>query len=156
MLVYFCRDIVRIVTAWSRGFYRPELRGDFDYRFGWFVISGTLPIGVARLPAPGPDLRPLRNLWLVAAVALIVWSAVMVFADAARTQAQLEKQITLRDALISGLAQCLALIPGVSRVRRDDQRRAAARLPARRPPGSRSCSPSRPCSAPGIFELPTP
>src|SRR5262249_40876158 len=78
---------------------------------------------------------PLRSLWVVA-FGLIVWSAVMVFAERAATQTRHEKDVTLKDAVIIGLAQCIALIPGVSRsgatisarLRRDIDRVAATRL----------------------------
>ncbi|NLG55564.1 MAG: undecaprenyl-diphosphatase, partial [Rhodococcus sp.] len=46
VLVYFARDIARIVTAWFRGLFNREHRGDLDYRMGWYVIIGTIPVGV--------------------------------------------------------------------------------------------------------------
>jgi undecaprenyl-diphosphatase len=114
VLVYFFRDIVRIVSAWGRGLVKAEVRGSFDYRFGWFVIWGSLPIAVIGFLARDLVSGSLRNLWVVGA-ALIAWSAVMVFAESRATQVRKEKQTTLTDVLVIGVVQCVALVPGVSR-----------------------------------------
>jgi undecaprenyl-diphosphatase len=114
VLVYFAKDIARIVSAWVAGLHRPEVRGSFDYRFGWFIIWGSVPIGVVGFLLRDLVSGSLRSLWVVA-VALIAWSAVMVLAEARATQARSEKSTTLRDALVIGLVQCIALVPGISR-----------------------------------------
>jgi undecaprenyl-diphosphatase len=114
VLVYFFRDIVRIVKAWVSGLYRPEVRGTFDYRFGWFVIWGSLPIAVIGFLLRDLISGSLRSLWVVA-VALLAWSVVMVYAERRATQARPERSITLTDALVIGLVQCIALVPGISR-----------------------------------------
>jgi undecaprenyl-diphosphatase len=112
--VYFWRDIWRIAKAWAVGLVRPELRGEFDHRMGWYIILGSLPIGVVGLLGQDVVKGPLRNLWWVAG-ALIAWSVVLVLAERRATQERGERQITLRDAVIIGVVQCIALIPGVSR-----------------------------------------
>jgi undecaprenyl-diphosphatase len=112
-VIYFLRDIVRIVVGFARGLVSREARG-FDYRFGWYVILGSVPIGVLGLAAKPLITGPLRSLWVVA-TALVVWSGVMVFAERVTKQSRSEKEVTWRDALVIGLAQCVALIPGVSR-----------------------------------------
>ena len=114
VLVYFAKDIARIVSAWVAGLHRPEVRGSFDYRFGWFIIWGSVPIGVIGFLLRDLVSGSLRSLWVVA-VALVAWSAVMVLAEARATQARAEKSTTLRDALVIGLVQCIALVPGISR-----------------------------------------
>jgi undecaprenyl-diphosphatase len=81
---------------------------------GWFVILGSIPIGVLGFLAKDVISGPLRSLWWVGA-SLVAWSAVMWFAEKRATQARAEKQLTLTDALTVGLAQCVALVPGVSR-----------------------------------------
>lgn len=114
VIVYFWADIWRIIQAWCTGIIRPEVRGTFDYRMGWYVIAGTVPVAVVGLAAQGLVTGPLRSLWRVGG-ALIAWSVVMVLAERVATQRRHESDITLKDAIIVGLFQCVALIPGVSR-----------------------------------------
>jgi undecaprenyl-diphosphatase len=112
--IFLRHDIARIVPAFLRGLFTAEMRKDPDYRFGWAVILGSIPIGVVGLLFQDTIETTLRSLWFVAG-ALIVWSAVMAFADHAATQIRHEDDVTWKDTLIIGVAQCLALIPGVSR-----------------------------------------
>ncbi|WP_433384770.1 undecaprenyl-diphosphate phosphatase [Actinoplanes sp. CA-142083] len=113
--VWFLRkDIARIVPAWVKGLFSKEARKDPDWRFGWAVILGSIPIGIIGLAFQDTIETTLRSLWFVAG-ALIVWSGVMAFADHAATQVRHEDDTTWKDTLIIGTAQCLALIPGVSR-----------------------------------------
>jgi undecaprenyl-diphosphatase len=114
VIVYFAKDIARIVTTWVHGLYRAEVRGSFDYRFAWFVIWGSLPIAVIGFVLRDLISGSLRSLWVIA-VALIAWSLVMLLAEARATQSRPERSITLTDALIVGVVQCIALVPGVSR-----------------------------------------
>ncbi|MEK7594110.1 MAG: undecaprenyl-diphosphate phosphatase [Patescibacteria group bacterium] len=112
-LVYFRQDIWRILTGWFGGLL-DKTRRKADYRFGWAVIIGSIPIAVVGLLFRHQIENNLRSLWLVS-VALIVWSLVMWWADTTAKQNRHEAAITWRDTLIVGLAQCLALVPGVSR-----------------------------------------
>ncbi len=114
VLVYFFSDIVRIVRAWVTGLHKAEVRGTFDYRFAWFVIWGSVPIGVIGFLLRDLISGSLRSLWVVA-VALVAWSAVMIVAERRATQVRPERSITLTDALVVGAVQCIALVPGVSR-----------------------------------------
>lgn len=113
VLVYFARDIVRIVTAWFRGLFHREDRG-LDYRIGWYVIFATVPIGVLGFLFKDQIRTTGRNLWLVATV-LIVFAGVIWLAERYGRKDRSMDQLTLRDGLVMGLAQCLALVPGVSR-----------------------------------------
>ncbi len=113
-IVYFRRDIARIVVGWVRGVFRPAHRQDFDYRFGWYVILGSIPIGVIGLLGKNVIETTLRSLWFVVA-GLILWSVVIAFAERAATQCRGERDVGWRDMLFVGLAQCIALVPGVSR-----------------------------------------
>jgi undecaprenyl-diphosphatase len=114
VFVYFWSDITRMVSAWFRGLGSAQARQDYHYRFAWYVIAGSIPIGIVGFAAQDLVKGPLRNLWWVAG-SLIVWSAAMVFAERAATQTRSEKQLKLTDTLVIGVVQCLALIPGVSR-----------------------------------------
>ncbi|HYG95830.1 MAG TPA: undecaprenyl-diphosphate phosphatase [Solirubrobacterales bacterium] len=113
-ILFLRHDIARIAAAWFRGLARPAARAQPDYRFGWAVILGSLPIGVVGLAFKDEIETTLRSLWFVGG-ALILWSAVMWFADSRATQRRHEADVTWRDTLIIGLVQCLALVPGVSR-----------------------------------------
>lgn len=114
VILYFAKDIWRIAIAWLRGLVKAEYRGTIDHRMGWYVIVGTIPIGIVGLALKGFITDDLRSLWVVA-VALIVWSFVMVAAERMSGRTRGEAELTMRDALVVGLVQCVALIPGVSR-----------------------------------------
>lgn len=113
-VVYFWRDIVRLATAWFRGLASAEARQDPDYRLGWAVIVGSIPIGVVGFLGRHLITGPLRSMWVVAA-GLIVWSAVLLLADRMGRGTRTERDVTWVDTLIIGLTQCIALVPGVSR-----------------------------------------
>ncbi|WP_371402576.1 undecaprenyl-diphosphate phosphatase [Kribbella sp. NBC_00662] len=114
VVLYFWKDISRIAVAWVRGLAKPEHRGEFDHRMGWYVIVGSVPIVIVGFLARDLISGPLRSLWWVAA-ALIGWSVVMVAAERVGTKERPLTRITFVDALVMGLVQCLALIPGISR-----------------------------------------
>jgi undecaprenyl-diphosphatase len=114
LLLYFRRDIADILRTWALSLFRPELRGELAARMGWYVIVGTLPIGVLGLLFQNTIEDSFRNLWLIATT-LVVFGVILGAADAvARNTKPLEK-LTFQNALLYGGAQALALIPGVSR-----------------------------------------
>jgi undecaprenyl-diphosphatase len=113
VLLYFARDIARIVKAWFAGLFNAAAR-NADYRLGWYVIIGTIPIGVLGLLFKDEIRTGARNLWVIA-IALVVFSAVIAAAEYFGRQTRHVEQLTWRDSVIVGLAQCLALVPGVSR-----------------------------------------
>jgi undecaprenyl-diphosphatase len=114
VLLYFRADIARIAVAWIRGVFKPEYRGSFDHRFGWYIIIGSVPIGIVGFLGKDVISGPLRSLWWVGA-ALVVWSAVMWLAERSPAQERGERELTLTDALVVGAVQCVSLVPGVSR-----------------------------------------
>ncbi|MCW2611552.1 MAG: undecaprenol kinase [Cryptosporangiaceae bacterium] len=130
-IVYFWKDIVGMVTGFARGLVSPAARRRFEWRLACAVIAGSIPIGIVALLFKDTIEGTLRSLWVVA-VALILWSPVMVAAErfhrrlverkpsrhsteSAGPGVRHERDLTVRDALVVGLVQCLALIPGVSR-----------------------------------------
>jgi undecaprenyl-diphosphatase len=113
VLVYFARDIARIVTAWFGGLL-DSARRTADYRLGWYVIIGTIPICVLGLLFKDEIRSGVRNLWVIA-TALVVFSAVIALAERVGKQSRDVEQLTWRDAVVVGIAQTLALVPGVSR-----------------------------------------
>lgn len=123
VLIYFAKDIWRILTAWVGGLTDGGRRTagaseatekSADYWLGWWVIIGTIPICVLGLLFKDQIRSGARNLWVVA-TAMIVFSAVIALAEYLGKQTRAVEQLTWKDSVIVGLAQCLALVPGVSR-----------------------------------------
>ncbi|NLU84960.1 undecaprenyl-diphosphate phosphatase [Rhodococcus sp. HNM0569] len=114
VLLFFARDIVRIVRAWFRGLRRREYRGDLDYRMGWYVIVGTIPVGVLGFLFKDEIRTGARNLWLISTM-LIVFALVIAAAERFGRKRRHLEELTLRDGIVMGSAQALALVPGVSR-----------------------------------------
>ncbi|MDO4781396.1 MAG: undecaprenyl-diphosphate phosphatase [Candidatus Saccharibacteria bacterium] len=113
-VLYFWSDIWRVLTAWWRGLWQKKARAKFDYRYGWAIILGSVPIAVIGIAFKDEIETVLRSLWFVAG-ALILWSGVMWLADKYGTGRRKETDTTWKDTLVIGLGQCLSLIPGVSR-----------------------------------------
>ena len=113
-VVYFWKDISRVLMAWIRGLFVKKYRKNNDYKYGWAIIVGSIPIAIIGILFKDEIETVLRSLWFVA-IALILWSLVMWWADKKAKQNLHEEDITWRDTLAVGIAQCLALIPGVSR-----------------------------------------
>jgi undecaprenyl-diphosphatase len=126
VLIYFRKDIARIVSAWARSLFDRDMRSDRDARMGWLVIIGSIPIGVLGVTLKDQIEGPFRNLQLIATT-LIVMGIVLGVADrlAARDEdggkhravrdRKTLAELSVRDGLIYGVCQAMALIPGVSR-----------------------------------------
>ncbi len=109
-VAFFFRDIVSLVVAFVRGLVGHR---DEEFRFAMAVLLGSIPIAVVGFLLK--DVVKGLQALLVVGIGLIVWSPVMVFAERRASQARAERSLTYRDALVIGGAQCLALMPGVSR-----------------------------------------
>jgi len=115
VLVYFRNDIINIIATWTRSLWTPKLRSEPAARMGWYVIAGSIPIGVLGLTFKETIETALRDLRLVG-TSLIVFGLILAVADRiARNQRTLNADLNLPHALGYGFAQSLALIPGVSR-----------------------------------------
>ncbi|MFE9622689.1 undecaprenyl-diphosphate phosphatase [Streptomyces sp. NPDC006527] len=115
VLVYFRKDIARILSAWFRGLRRKEERHRHDYRFAWWVICATIPIVAVGLAAKPLIEGPLASLWVVAG-SLIAGSGVMWAADRTGRHKRGEDDTSFKDAMLVGSSQILALLfPGFSR-----------------------------------------
>jgi len=114
VLLFFWRDIVRIISFWVRSLWTPELRGTLDARMGWYIIFGTIPISILGLVFSKQVTTIARDLRLTASM-LILFGILLYLADKLGKQSKTEHDLTLRDGVLYGLAQALALIPGVSR-----------------------------------------
>ena len=115
VLIYFARDIGRLTMAWLRGLARREARAESDYRLAW---SGdprhALPIGVLGLVFEDQIQTAARNLWLIATT-LVVFGVLLGVAERVGRQKVDLDAMTVRAGPHPGLAQAMALIPGVSR-----------------------------------------
>ena len=114
VLVYFRVDLRRIASAWVASLRSPRANHGLDARLGWYILAGTLPISVVGLLLEDEIETSARSLY-VSAAALILFSAVMTLSERVATQHRHFDSIRLRDGVLLGLAQALALIPGVSR-----------------------------------------
>jgi undecaprenyl-diphosphatase len=126
VLIYFRKDIADILSAWSRSLVDKERRHDPDARTGWLVIVGSIPIGVLGVTLKDQIEGPFRDL-RVTATMLIAMGVVLGVADrlAARDekggrhrapkQRKTLENLNIKDGLIYGVCQAMALIPGVSR-----------------------------------------
>ncbi|MFI6939020.1 undecaprenyl-diphosphate phosphatase [Streptomyces sp. NPDC050418] len=126
VLIYFRKDIARILSAWFRSLRDKSMRSDHDAQMGWLVIVGSIPIGVLGVTLKDQIEGPFRDLRLIATT-LIVMGIVLGIADrlAARDEIggrhravrerKTLKDLNVKDGLIYGFCQAMALIPGVSR-----------------------------------------
>ncbi|MFQ3558189.1 undecaprenyl-diphosphate phosphatase [Streptomyces gramineus] len=126
VLIYFRKDIGRIVSAWFRSLFDKAVRGDHDAKMGWLVIVGSIPIGLLGVTLKDQIEGPFRDLRITATM-LIVVGIVIGVADrmAARDekggrhrapkQRKTLENLSVKDGLIYGFCQACALIPGVSR-----------------------------------------
>lgn len=114
VLIYFRHDIVRILSAWWASLWRRGGPPDPDARMGWLIIVGTLPIAVLGLLLKDFIEGSLRNLYITATM-LIVFGVILGVADRVGRKQRALRELTPAHGLLFGLAQALALIPGVSR-----------------------------------------
>jgi undecaprenyl-diphosphatase len=114
VIVYFARDIWRILTHWARSLVGRVPRDDPDARMGWLVIVGSIPIVVLGLLFEDAIDSVLRNLWITVAM-LAGFGIVLWVADRLARNALELKDLSWPDGIALGFAQALALVPGVSR-----------------------------------------
>jgi undecaprenyl-diphosphatase len=114
VVLYFARDIARIIAAWASSLVHPGRRSDPDARMGWLIIIGSIPIIVLGLALQDSIETTFRDLRIVA-TALIVFSVVLYVADRIGSEKRQLDDLTVPHGIVFGLAQALALVPGVSR-----------------------------------------
>jgi undecaprenyl-diphosphatase len=116
VVIYFRSDLWRIARAFTLGLLgRAETDEErFDARMGWYLALGTLPIVIFGFLFKDQIEGGARNLYLVGTM-LIIFGAVMAAADIFAKHVRQLKEIKPNDAVVIGIAQSLALIPGVSR-----------------------------------------
>jgi len=114
VLLYFRRKIGRVISRWFGSLTGRVARNDPDARMGWLIIIGTIPIGLLGVAFQTLIRENFRSLWLVAVV-LIVFGVLLGVADRYGARTRELSDLTYPHGLAYGLAQALALIPGVSR-----------------------------------------
>lgn len=114
VLIYFARDIGHLFLTWVRGFTDSAVRRTADYRLAWLVIVGTIPISVLGFLFEEQIQTVARNLWLIATT-LIVFGLLLGLAERVGRQRLELREMTPTNGVLLGLAQAMALIPGVSR-----------------------------------------
>lgn len=114
VLIYFARDITRLVKAWFRGVFNSKLRANADYKMAWLVITASIPVGLAGYLLREFIQETVRTLWVVA-FTMILFAAILYLADRYGKKQKEVADMTFNTALGFGLGQALAVIPGVSR-----------------------------------------
>ncbi|MGW9185232.1 undecaprenyl-diphosphate phosphatase [Agromyces sp. NPDC055661] len=114
VVVFFWRDIVRIVSHWFGSLFGRVPRHDPDARMGWLIIIGSIPIVVLGILFQDQIETVFRSLWIVATM-LVVFGIILGLADWAGAKRRTLDQITVPHGILFGFAQALALVPGVSR-----------------------------------------
>src|SRR4051812_25714926 len=114
VLLYFRRDIGRIIAAWVASLFGRGKNGDPDARMGWLIIVGSIPIVVLGLLFQDRIETTLRDLRIVA-IALVAFSLILYWADRVGAKKRELDQLTVGHGIAFGFAQAMALVPGVSR-----------------------------------------
>src|SRR4051794_35070756 len=114
VLIYFRADLWRIARAWLRGLRDPQVRRTHDARMGWFILLGTIPIGLLGLVFKDQIESGARSLYLIGTTLIVLGLLLLLAERVARRDRDIE-QLDRRDAAVMGLAQACALVPGVSR-----------------------------------------
>ncbi len=114
VVIYFRRDLERIARTWLRSLREPSLRSQLDARLGWYLVIATIPISIFGLLFRNQIETGARDLYLIGA-ALIVLGLVLLLAERVGERTRDLDQVGRRDGIVVGLAQALALVPGVSR-----------------------------------------
>lgn len=115
-IIYFFRDIVRLIAGFFRGLITRRPLADTDSREAWLVVIGTIPIVILGLLLKKHIESTFRGLWIVTAMVIFIAILLHVAEGYAKRQQLREfDQLNVGDAITIGLGQCLALVPGASR-----------------------------------------
>lgn len=114
VVLYFWRDLIAVITTWVRSWYTPSLRSELNARMGWYLVIGTIPIVIFGFIFRNQIETAARSLYIVGTM-LIVFGLILGAIDWASRKERVVESVKRSDAIAVGLAQALALIPGVSR-----------------------------------------
>ncbi len=117
VLIYFWRDIVRIVQAFFGALFAKSKQSTDalrDAKLGWLIIIGSIPVVAIGLIFQDAIENQLRSLWVIA-FTLIIFGVILGIADRIGKRQRSIEQLTTKHGILFGLGQALAVIPGVSR-----------------------------------------
>jgi undecaprenyl-diphosphatase len=114
VLLYFRADLWRIARAWVASLRDPAVRKTLDARMGWYIVLGTIPIGIAGLAFSDQIESGARDLYLIGTTLIVLGLLLLLAEQVAKRDRPLES-INRRDGILIGIAQACALVPGVSR-----------------------------------------
>ncbi|XOU94649.1 MAG: undecaprenyl-diphosphatase UppP [Candidatus Kerfeldbacteria bacterium] len=114
LVVYFYKDINKYIVSFFGSFANWDLKNNFDQRMAWYILVSTIPAGIAGFFMADIAEELLRNLWLVASMLIIFGIFFIVFEKIFKKDKELD-QLKWFGAIHIGVAQAIALIPGVSR-----------------------------------------
>lgn len=114
VVIYFRSDLLRIGRTWARSLRDRSLRRSLDARLGWYILLGTIPIGIFGLVFKDQIETGARDLYLIGTT-LVLLGLVLLAAERVGKRTRKIEDITTRDGVGMGFAQALALVPGVSR-----------------------------------------
>jgi undecaprenyl-diphosphatase len=114
VLIYFAKDISRLLGAWFKGLFNSKARDNADYKMAWLVILASIPVGVIGFMLRTFIQDTVRTLWVVA-FTMILFAMILYLADKYGRKEKLVKEMNFNTALGFGLSQALAVIPGISR-----------------------------------------
>jgi len=113
-LIYFRNDISQITSGFLKAVKQRDLFSNMDSKIFIFIIAGTIPISVAGLLLKGFIEGDARGLYVIS-FALIILAVILFIAERTGKQNKSMENMTLKDGIMIGCAQALALIPGSSR-----------------------------------------
>lgn len=112
VVIYFRKEVVEILGAWFKSFGAQGATD--DSKLGWWIIIGTIPAAVLGLIFKDLIELYLRSAWVIA-VTTILFGLLLWYADVKGKQTKTIYQLTWKSALMIGMAQAMAMIPGTSR-----------------------------------------
>ncbi|MDX8413865.1 MAG: undecaprenyl-diphosphate phosphatase [Mariprofundales bacterium] len=114
VIIYFRQDIWRMSLGFVRTVAARSINADADGRLAWYILLATIPVGLAGLAFKDVVEHDLRTLTVIGTTS-ILFGLLLGWADWKGLRCRAESEWSLRDAMLVGMAQAVALIPGTSR-----------------------------------------
>jgi len=114
LLIFFGRDIYKYIVAFFNSFAKWDTKNDINQRLAWYIVVGSIPAAAVGFFASDLAETVFRNLWLVASLLIGVGILFIIFEKIFQKVREID-QLKWPGAIVIGMAQALALVPGVSR-----------------------------------------